>query len=175
LIEAEVLRWKASGNAELVETSVAAVAGALQRARATIEAIDMAASYPSEQIDRELLERYVAAFAAYDIDALTALIHEDATQSMPPFDLWLSGRADILTWWFGPGEGCAGSRMIPVGTVNGSPAFAQYKPDADGPGHVAWALQVLEISGGRVGEFSFFLDTEALFPLFGLPQRLDHP
>ena len=120
-----------------------------------------------------MLERYVAAFESYDIDALTALIHEDATQSMPPFDLWLSGRADIFTWWFGPGEGCRGSRVIPVGTVNGSPAFAQFKPDENGDGYVAWALQVLEISGGRVGEFSFFLDTEALFPLFGLPQRLD--
>jgi RNA polymerase sigma-70 factor, ECF subfamily len=173
LILAEVLRWQASEIAELLETSVAAVNSALQRARATIEAIDMAASDPIEQVDRELLERYVAAFEAYDIDALTALIHEDATQSMPPFDLWLSGRADIFTWWFGPGEGCRGSRVLPVGTVNGSPAFAQYKPDENGPGHVAWALQVLEISGGRVGEFSFFLDTEALFPLFGLPPRLD--
>jgi RNA polymerase sigma-70 factor (ECF subfamily) len=173
LILAEVLRWQASEIAELLETSVAAVNSALQRARATIESIDMAASDPIEQVDRELLDRYVAAFEAYDIDALTALIHEDATQSMPPFDLWLSGRADIFTWWFGPGEGCRGSRVIPVGTVNGSPAFAQYKPDENGDGYVAWALQVLEISDGRVGEFSFFLDTEALFPLFGLPPRLD--
>jgi RNA polymerase sigma-70 factor (ECF subfamily) len=173
LILAEVLRWQATEIAELLETSVAAVNSALQRARATIEAHDMTASDPIEQVDRELLERYVAAFESYDIDALTALIHEDATQSMPPFDLWLSGRADILTWWFGPGHGCRGSRLVPVGTMNGSPAFAQFKPDEDGDGYVAWALQVLELSGGRVGEFSFFLDTEALFPLFGLPQRLD--
>ena len=95
----------------------------------------MTASEPLEQLDRELLERYVAAFESYDIDALTALIHEDATQSMPPFDLWLSGRDDILTWWFGPGIGCRGSRLIPVGAVNGSPAFAQYKPDDDGDGY----------------------------------------
>ena len=173
LILAEVLRWQATEIAELLETSVAAVNSALQRARATIEAHDMTASDPIEQVDRELLERYVAAFESYDIDALTALIHEDATQSMPPFDLWLSGRADILIWWFGPGHGCRGSRLVPVGTMNGSPAFAQFKPDEDGDGYVAWALQVLELSGGRVGEFSFFLDTEALFPLFGLPQRLD--
>jgi len=173
LILAEVLRWQASEIAELLETSVPAVNSALQRARATIDAHDMTASEPIEQIDSELLERYVAAFEAYDIDALTSLIHEDATQSMPPFDLWLSGRADIMTWWFGPGHGCRGSRLIPVGTMNGSPAFAQFKPDENGDGYVAWALQVLEISGGRVGEFSFFLDTEALFPLFGLPQRLD--
>src|SRR5579884_1589415 len=172
LILSEVLRWKAAEIAELLETSVASVNSALQRARATIAARDMTQSEPLEQVDRELLERYVAAFEAYDIDALTALIHEDATQSMPPFDLWLTGRADIMTWWFGPGIGCRGSRLLPVGPVNGSPAFAQYKPAADG-GYEPWALQVLELSGGRVVEFSFFLDTETLFPLFGLPARLD--
>jgi RNA polymerase sigma-70 factor (ECF subfamily) len=172
LILAEVLRWKASEIAELLDTSVASVNSALQRARATIEAQDMTKSEPLEQLDRELLERYVAAFENYDIDALTALIQEDATQSMPPFDLWLRGREDIMIWWFGPGIGCEGSRLIPVGAVNGSPAFAQYKPSEDG-GLEPWALQVLEISDGRVFEFSFFLDTESLFPLFGLPARLD--
>ncbi|HZU20700.1 MAG TPA: sigma-70 family RNA polymerase sigma factor [Gaiellaceae bacterium] len=172
LILAEVLRWKATEIAELLETSVASVNSALQRARATIAARDMTESEPLDQVDRELLERYVAAFESYDVDALTALIQEDATQSMPPFDLWLTGRDDILTWWFGPGIGCRGSRLLPVGPVNGSPAFAQYKPAADG-GYEPWALQVLELSGGRVVEFSFFLDTETLFPLFGLPARLD--
>ncbi len=172
LILSEVLRWKASEIAELLETSVASVNSALQRARATLASRELTESQPTEEVDRELLERYVAAFEAYDIEALTALIQEDATQSMPPFDLWLRGRDDIMTWWFGPGIGCRGSRVIPVGSVNGSPAFAQYKPSADG-GYEAWALQVLEISDGRIGELSFFLDTEALFPLLGLPQRLD--
>ena len=172
LILAEVLRWKASEIAELLDTSVASVNSALQRARATLAATDLAESTPTAEVDRELLERYVAAFEAYDIDALTTLIREDATQSMPPFDLWLRGRDDIMTWWFGPGIGCQGSRVIPVGSVNGSPAFAQYKP-ADGGGYEAWALQVLELSEGRIAELSFFLDTEALFPLFDLPQRLD--
>jgi RNA polymerase sigma-70 factor, ECF subfamily len=172
LILAEVLRWKATEIAELLDTTVASVNSALQRARATIEAHDMTVSEPLEQVDRELLERYVAAFESYDIDALTSLIQEDASQSMPPFDLWLRGRDDILTWWYGPGIGCKGSRLIPVGAVNGSPAFAQYKP-AEGGGYEPWALQVLEISGGRVVEFSFFLDTAALFPLFGLPPRLE--
>lgn len=172
LILSEVLRWKASEVAELLETSVASVNSALQRARATIEARDLTQSEPLEEVDRELLERYVAAFESYDMEALTALIQEDATQSMPPFDLWLRGRDDIVTWWFGPGIGCSGSRLVPVGAVNGSPAFAQYKPAETG-GWEPWALQVLEISEGRVVEFSFFLDTEALFPLFGLPPRLE--
>src|SRR5262249_51398677 len=121
---------------------------------------------------RELLDRYVQAFERYDMDALTSLIHEDATQSMPPYDMWLAGRDDIFTWWFGPGIGCKGSRVIPVGTANGSPAFGQYKPRAEG-GYEPWALQVLELTDGRIGEFTFFLDTETLFPLFGLPARLD--
>ncbi|HET7137959.1 MAG TPA: sigma-70 family RNA polymerase sigma factor [Gaiellaceae bacterium] len=172
LILAEVLRWQASEIAELLETSVPSVNSALQRARATIASRDLTKSEPAEEIDRELLERYVAAFEAYDIEALTSLIQEDATQSMPPFDLWLRGRDDIITWWFGPGIGCQGSRVLPVGSVNGSPAFAQYKP-AEGGGYEPWALQVLEIADGRVVEFSFFLDTDALFPLLGLPARLD--
>ena len=117
LILCEVLRWKASEVAELLETSVASVNSALQRARATLEASELTSSTtaPSvEAADEDLLRRYVAAFEQYDMEALTALIREDATQSMPPFDLWLAGRDDILTWWFGPGNGCRGSRVIPV-------------------------------------------------------------
>ena len=176
LILCEVLRWKASEVAELLDTSVASVNSALQRARATLEAGKVSASDPAPELDeadRELLARYVAAFERYDIDALTALIQEDATQSMPPYDLWLTGRDDIFTWWFGPGIGCAGSRVIPAMTANGSPAFAQYKPSETGDGFEPWALQVLELSGGRIAELTFFLDTDTLFPLFGLPDHLD--
>jgi RNA polymerase sigma-70 factor (ECF subfamily) len=169
LILCEVLRWKASEVAELLETSVASVNSALQRARATLDASDLSPDESFEQPDPELLARYVAAFEAYDLEALTALIHEDATQSMPPFDLWLSGRQDIFTWWFGPGIGCKGSRVIPAASANGSPAFGQYKPSEDGKGYEPWALQVIELSGGGIAELTFFLDTETLFPLFGLP------
>jgi RNA polymerase sigma-70 factor (ECF subfamily) len=176
LILCEVLRWKASEVAELLDTSVASVNSALQRARATLEASDVTAADTASSLDeasRALLERYVQAFEAYDVDALTSLIHEDATQSMPPFDLWLSGRDDIFEWWFGPGIGCRGSRVIPTVTANGSPAFGQYKPSATGEGYEPWALQVLEVQDGRIVELTFFLATETLFPLFGLPARLD--
>src|SRR5215471_19236521 len=176
LILCEVLRWKASEVAELLETSVASVNSALQRARASLESADMQAvdKIRLDEPDRELLARYVAAFEAYDIDALTSLVHEDATQSMPPYDLWLSGRDDIFTWWFGPGIGCKGSRLLPAGTANGYPAYGQYKPAEEGrTGYDPWALQVVECSGGRIEEMTFFLDTETLFPLFGLPPRLD--
>jgi RNA polymerase sigma-70 factor (ECF subfamily) len=172
LILCEVLRWKAAEVAELLETSVASVNSALQRARATLATANLHSPDPGE-VDQELLSRYVAAFEAYDIDALTSLIHEDATQSMPPFDMWLSGRDDIFAWWLGPGIGCRGSKVIPVGTANGSPAFGQYKPSESGAGYDPWALQVLELSGGRIVEFTFFLDTDRLFPLFGLPPRLE--
>jgi RNA polymerase sigma-70 factor (ECF subfamily) len=174
LILCEVLRWQATEVAELLETSVASVNSALQRARATLEEKDLSAAdaSPLDDANRELLARYVEAFERYDLEALTSLIHEDATQSMPPFDLWLHGRADIFEWWFGPGIACKGSRVIPTVSANGSPAFGQYKPSPEG-GYEPWALQVLELSDGRIGEFTFFLDTETLFPLFGLPARLD--
>ena len=174
LILCEVLRWKASEVAELLETSVASVNSALQRARATLETSDVGAEHaPLDDADRELLSRYVAAFEAYDIEALTSLIHEDATQSMPPYDLWLSGREDIFEWWLGPGIGCRGSRVIPTVAANGSPAFGQYKPSESGSGFDPWALQVLEVSDGRIVELTFFLDTDRVFPLFGLPPRLE--
>jgi RNA polymerase sigma-70 factor, ECF subfamily len=174
LILCEVLRWQASEVAELLETSVASVNSALQRARATLQATDLTTDAPLsvDAADAELLERYVEAFERYDIEALTALVHEDATQSMPPYDLWLSGRDDIFRWWFGPGIGCSGSRVLPTVAANGAPAFGQYKP-AEGGGFEPWALQVIEVRDGLIAELTFFLDTERMFPLFGLPPRLD--
>jgi RNA polymerase sigma-70 factor, ECF subfamily len=175
LILCEVLRWRATEVAELLDTSVASVNSALQRARSTLAASNVTTLDSSPRLDepeRALLARYVEAFEEYDVDALTALIQEDASQSMPPYDLWLRGRDDILTWWFGPGAGCRGSRVIPAIGANGRPAFGQYKPSTDG-GYEPWALQVIELSEGRIVEFTFFLDTETLFPLFGLPPRLD--
>ena len=175
LILCEVLRWKATEVAELLETSVASVNSALQRARATLAAADLDADpVPLDEIDATLLARYVAAFEEYDIEALTSLIREDAIQSMPPFDMWLRGRDDIFTWWWGPGIGCRGSRVLPAGSANGAPAVGQYKPSPSGDGYEPWALQVLRLSpAGGIAELTFFLDTETLFPLFGLPPRLD--
>jgi RNA polymerase sigma-70 factor (ECF subfamily) len=175
LVLCEVLRWQASEVAELLDTSVASINSALQRARATIASAELSATTTVDRLsadDRVLLDRYVGAFERYDIDELTKLIHEDAQQSMPPFDLWLRGRDDIFTWWWGPGIGCKGSRLVPAGTANGMPAYGQYKPSPDG-GYEPWALQVVELSGGGVAELTFFLDTERIFPLFGLPGRLD--
>jgi len=175
LILCEVLHWQATEAAELLDTSVASINSSLQRARSTLAASNVSvddAPAPLGAADRALLARFVEAFERYDMEALTALIREDATQSMPPYDMWLRGRDDILTWWLGPGIGCRGSRLVAAQEANGSPAFGQYKPSPGG-GFEPWALQVLELSAGRIAEFTFFLDTERLFPRFGLPARLD--
>jgi RNA polymerase sigma-70 factor (ECF subfamily) len=172
LVLCEVLKWQASEAAELLETSVASVNSALQRARATLATADTTAPAELDDETRALLDRYVSAFEAYDIDRLTELLHEDAIQSMPPYSLWLKGRDDIFTWWFGPGIGCKGSKLVPVGLANGMPAWGQFKPAPEG-GYDPWALIVPEVSEGRIVELTFFLDTERLFPLFGLPSRLD--
>jgi RNA polymerase sigma-70 factor, ECF subfamily len=171
LILREVLRWKAAEVAELLDTSVASVNSSLQRARATLENSDVSATDTFEPLDEEqgeLLSRYVAAFERYDIESLVALLHEDATLSMPPYDMWVRGPVDFGRWLLGPGIGCRGSRLIPT-VANGSPAFGQYRPSGPGGRFEPWALQVLELSEGKVVALNAFLDTETLFPLFGLP------
>jgi RNA polymerase sigma-70 factor (ECF subfamily) len=175
LILREVLRWPATEVAELLETSDASVNSALQRARATIAASNITDTDPVKPMDaaqQELLDRYLDAFERYDMDSLTSLIHEDAMQSMPPYELWLRGRDEILAFWQGQGAACAGSRLLPT-VANGRPAFGQYRRNPDGDGYHPWALQILEFADGELVELSFFLDTETLFPLFGLPAHLD--
>jgi RNA polymerase sigma-70 factor (ECF subfamily) len=174
LILREVLQWQATEVAELLDTSVASVNSALQRARATLSAKELDAGDPPPPLDdgqRALLERYVDAFERYDMRSLTALLHEDARWNMPPYELWLQTHRDIEQWCLGPGIGCRGSRLVPV-LANGSPAFGQYKTSSDG-GHEPWSLQVLELSGDRISGITFFLDTARIFPLFGLPLRLE--
>jgi RNA polymerase sigma-70 factor, ECF subfamily len=175
LILREVLRWQASEVAELLGTSVASVNSALQRARATLDASDLSAESVSGPVDaaqRDLAARYAAAFEAYDMDSLTALLHEDATLSMPPYALWMRGHADIRAWMVGPGFECEGSRLVAT-VANGSPAFGQYRRSGPGGSYEPWALQVIEIADGQIVAINAFLDTPALFPLFGLPQHPD--
>ncbi|MFG3284916.1 sigma-70 family RNA polymerase sigma factor [Streptomyces sp. NPDC048111] len=174
LILREVLAWKAAEVAELLDTTVASVNSALQRARSTLAESEPKQSDAADPLDEEqqkLLARYVAAFEGYDMTALTALLHEDATLSMPPYDLWLRGHDDIVGWMLGVGSVCRGSRLLPT-VANGTPAFAHYHPDPAG-GFTPWALMVIETSGGKVSGICSFLDTERWFPLFDLPTRLD--
>jgi RNA polymerase sigma-70 factor (ECF subfamily) len=174
LILREVLRWKAEEVAELLDTTVASVNSALQRARATLAAAKADGAPPADPLDdahSALLARYVEAFERYDMDALTALLREDATWNMPPYDLWLQTHDDIVAWCLGQGIGCRGSRLVPT-MANGSPAFGQYKPSPNG-GLEPWSVQVLELSGGEITGITFFLDTARFFPLFGLPLHLE--
>jgi RNA polymerase sigma-70 factor (ECF subfamily) len=174
LILREVLRWKATEVAELLETSVASVNSALQRARAAIGDQRVAETdqlAPMDEEQQALLARYVDAFERYDMDSLTSLLHEDATWSMPPYALWLQTHLDVREWCLGAGIGCKDSVLVPT-VANGMPAFAQYKPGPEG-GYEPWSLQVLELSDGRISGISFFLDTETLFPLFGIPLQYE--
>jgi RNA polymerase sigma-70 factor (ECF subfamily) len=173
LLLTEVLGWSAAEVAECLETSVAAVNSAVQRARATLGNHDAgSAGEPLTETQSRLLDRYVDAFHRYDVDDLVALMREDATLSMPPYTLWLRGPDAIRAWLLGRGVGCRGSRLLPTAAC-GSPAFGQYHPPgADGVRH-PWALIVLELTGEKIAAWNAFLDTEKLFPLFGLPPSLE--
>jgi RNA polymerase sigma-70 factor, ECF subfamily len=175
LILREVLRWQAAEVAELLDTTVASVNSALQRARATLASLDLDESTTrlADTEHQELLARYVDAFERYDIPALVALLRDDVVMSMPPYDFWLSGPDEMARWFVGPGGGCRGSRLVAT-EANGDVAFASYKPDPEG-GWAPWSIQVLQLSGDRppriVGHHNF-LDTD-LFGAFGLPAHLD--
>jgi RNA polymerase sigma-70 factor (ECF subfamily) len=180
LILREVLCWKAAEVAELLGTTVASVNSALQRARATLseQGVSEAApgtSAPTDPAQTELLMRYMAAFEAFDMEALTALLHEDVEQNMPPLELWFRGREDVIAWMAtGPGQGCRGSRVTPV-EINGTVGFAQWKPSGPDGEFEAWGIQALRIEDGRVTGLSIFLNQD-LFPYFGLPVELaDRP
>ncbi|HLH19487.1 MAG TPA: sigma-70 family RNA polymerase sigma factor [Bryobacteraceae bacterium] len=170
LLLSDVLELSAAEIAEMLETSVAAVNSALQRARTSLPKAQTADRGELSESQRELLSRYVAAFERYDVDALTALMRQDATFCMPPYSLWLQGPEAVRTWMLGIGSGCRGSRLIPTAAC-GSPAFAQYRPDPDA-GYRAWALIVLELADDRIAGVNSFLDTTSLFPAFGLPLTL---
>ena len=171
LILREVLRWQATEVAELLDTTVASVNSALQRARATLSTLDTGASQslPVTDDQRAMLDRYVDAFERYDITSLVSLLRDDVVMSMPPYDFWLSGPEEMAKWFVGQGIGCKGSRLLPV-QANGMAAFASYKPDPNG-GHAPWSIQVLEVSGDRIVGHHNFLDT-TLFEAFGLPAHL---
>jgi RNA polymerase sigma-70 factor (ECF subfamily) len=182
LILREVLRWEATEVAELLESTVASVNSALQRARATLsakgESVHTDSPAPMTAAQEALLAKYVEAFLRYDVDSLVALLHSDATLSMPPFAFWLHGRAEALRWWNSPGpQECRGSRLVPI-EVNGTAGFAQYRRAADGT-FFAWGVQVLDLTVDQDAEsyaiaaIDFHLNVGELFPLFGLPLVLN--
>ena len=169
LLLTQVLNWSAAEAAISLDMSVAAVNSALQRARSAMDARNPAVM-PRElsPAQRTLVSRYVEAFESYDVERLVKLLHEEATLSMPPYDLWLQGRSSIATWLMTFGIGCKGSRLVPVKASGATPAFAQYR---DG-GLVPWAILMLEVDDDAITGMTSFLDVETLFPRFGVPMQL---
>lgn len=175
LILRDVLRWPAAEVAELLDTTVAAVNSALQRAHAVLAQHQDGASAdvydPLDPDQSRLLNEYLKAFEAYDMKRFVQLLHADATQNMPPFEMWLSGADDVVAWMVGVGKECEGSRLLPI-VVNGQPGAAQYRPSGPGGRHEPWSINLLDVRDGRIQGLTNFLDTR-LFALFGLPQHPD--
>ncbi len=148
--------------------SVASVNSALQRARATMDARNPAVQPRALSADQTaLVERYVKAFVTYDVQALVALLHEEGTLSMPPYEMWLQGHDNIARWLSTFGIGCKDSVLIPVAASGGAPAFAQYRDLGETP----WAILMLELDGVQIRGMTSYLDVETLFPRFGMPMR----
>ncbi len=169
----DVLGWSAAEAAETLDTSVAAINSALQRARAALPAEKRVDPTALSGPQARLLDRYVKAFERYDVDGLASLLREDATFSMPPYELWLQGPQTVRSWLLGTGSGCRGSRLLPTAAC-GSPAFGQYRVNHANPerGHEPWALVVLELSEDQIVGWNSFLDAETLFPKFDLPTEM---
>ena len=168
LLLTEVLGCSIAECASCLDTTEASINSALQRARATLATKNLEElPRPLTGEQHALVDRYVAAFERYDVDALTSLLHQDATLSMPPFTLWLTGHEHIARWLSGPGAGCRGSRLVRV-DASGMPAIAQYRP-SEGGGYHAWAIIMLEVAGSEITSMTSYLDVETLFPRFDLP------
>jgi RNA polymerase sigma-70 factor (ECF subfamily) len=169
LILRDVLGWRSAEVADLLGTTAVAVKSTLQRARATMAERDPAARPRSDRLqgeDRVLLDRYVEAFERFDIEALVALLHEDATLSMPPHPLWVQGREQIRRWWCEHRAVCGASRLVPL-AASGSPALAVYRRGPDGS-RDPFALQVLDLEGGRIRDLTTFVGPR-LLQLFSPP------
>lgn len=167
LILRDVLAWKASEVATLLDISVASGNSALQRARSTLQTVD-----PGEPLDvddpvqKSLLSRYCEAFERHDVGTLVALLHEDATMSMPPFSWWLRGRDALAAALSDPSASCKGAWLVPV-QANASPAYWQLRPGMDQP----FGLVFIDVRDGLVTGSTTFLNVNELLPIFGSPNQ----
>ena len=168
LILRDVLKLRAAEVADLLGTTTAAANSALQRARAQLEAVgptEEGLVEPSDDEQRALLERYVAAFETADIPALMGVLKDDAVWEMPPFLDWFVGNAAIVRLIAAQCPGGPDSYRLRPASANGQPAFALYIRDAEGVlrGH---SVQVLTVAAGRVSHVVAFFDPE-VFAMFG--------
>ncbi|MGH3675144.1 MAG: sigma-70 family RNA polymerase sigma factor [Mycobacterium sp.] len=176
LVLRDVLQWKAAEVGDAIGASTAAVNSLLQRARAQLDAVgpseDDTLPAPDSPETKDLLDRYIAAFEAYDVDKLVEMFTEDAVFEMPPYDGWYQGPEAIgtLTRVQCPAEGPGDMRFIAL-TANGQPAAALYMRNPETGVHEAFQLHVLDVRPEGVSHVVAFLDTE-LFEKFGLPETL---
>nr|WP_240760151.1 sigma-70 family RNA polymerase sigma factor [Phytoactinopolyspora endophytica] len=171
LILRDVLKFKAAEVAETVGISVAAVNSLLQRARAQLEQAGLRedeVTEPATSEQRELLERYAAAFENYDVPAMVKLFAEDVVWEMPPFLAWFQGAETVGQMISAqcPAQG-PGDQVMVATTANGQPAFGLYMRDENGV-HRAFQMHVLTLTASDVGQVTVFFDL-TLFPVFGLP------
>jgi RNA polymerase sigma-70 factor (ECF subfamily) len=171
LILCEVLRWQATEVAQLLDTTVASVNSALQRARATMSSLRGERLDPTVDPEQQaLLASYVDAFEHYDIPRLVGLLRDDVVLSMPPWEVWLRGPEDLAGWFLGQGIVCKDGRLLPI-DVNGTAGFGNYhfvRPGLWEP----WAIQVIEVAGGKIVGHHNFLYPER-FADYGLPPRIE--
>jgi len=180
LLLRDVLDHSAAECADLLGMTLPSVNSALARARKTLSRHEIALPHPTENtssssprpdphVDAGLLDQYVAAFEAYDVDRLVTLLTDDAEFSMPPFELWLRGSAEIERWWRGPGEVCRNARTITT-SANGRPAVAVYHAAGDQRWE-PFAIHVLDSDAGRISAITHFIGAHH-FAEFGLPAQL---
>jgi RNA polymerase sigma-70 factor, ECF subfamily len=181
LILREVLRWKADEVAELLDTSTASVNSALQRARATLREhlpagrADWAPSAPPSEEDRRLLRRYMAAVDRGDLVEVAALLAQDVRATMPPYPEWFDGRESVVaalaaSWDAGSPDYIGTLRAVAT-SANGQLAAASYRRPPGGQVFEPFGIGLLRVRDGRISEIVAFHEP-ALFPAFGLPQRL---
>ncbi|MBA2463695.1 MAG: sigma-70 family RNA polymerase sigma factor [Nocardioidaceae bacterium] len=174
LILRDVLRWRAAEVAVLLDTTTTAVNSTLQRPHAQLQQAKLTEDdddEPDNRDQRELLDRYVAAFESYDVDAIVKLFAEDAVWEMPPFTGWYQGAENIGRLIAGncPATGPGDMVLLPT-AANGQPAFGLYMRGDDGV-HRAFQLQVLTLAPSGVTHVACFFDVR-LFPVFGLADVL---
>jgi RNA polymerase sigma-70 factor (ECF subfamily) len=176
LILREVLGFSAREVAEVLETTEASVNSALQRAR---QAVDERLPKASQQATirslgdervRDLVERFIEAFERGDVDAILAMITEDATFEMPPYPKWYRGRAAVGDSWLMPGGPPPRLRYLPT-RANAQPALGVYQLKAETGRYVPIALDVLTLEGARIADITAFRSPE-VFQRFGLPDEL---
>jgi RNA polymerase sigma-70 factor (ECF subfamily) len=178
LLLRDVMGWTAPETARLLEMTVPSVKSALQRARSTLRMhlpghrlMWAGPTDPTEQ-ERDLLRRFIEANERGDMDALTAMLHEDAWQTMPPGAQWFVGRQAMLDMWAAAivGPDAQGEwRLLPT-RANRQPAAANYLRRPGDRVFRASNLDVLRIEGNQIAEIMTF--GSDVFPAFGLPMTL---